>query len=314
MLINGKWEKDWRSKRLFNSDGRFVRPPSVIRNWITPHGSPGPTGQGGYKAESGRYHLYVALLCPWACRALMARTLLGLEQAISVSITHPVISEQGWRFGGYPAATADHLYNEDLLQAIYLRHDPQYTGMVSVPVLWDKQTDKMVNNESADILRMLNDGFAVHATCDLAPTAWRAEIDELNRRYYELLNNGVYRAGFATTQQEYEAAVADVFSALDEIEQRLTDRHYLLGDHLCETDVRLFVTLIRFDTAYHGLFKCNLRRIVDYPQINAYLKRIYHLPGIAATVDIAHIKQGYYSLLRLNPNGIIPKGPLLDLD
>ena len=313
MLINGQWEKDWLKKRVHNEQGRFVRPPSVIRNWITPDGSPGPTGQGGYKAETGRYHLYVALLCPWACRALMARNLLGLENQISASITHPVISEEGWRFGGYPDATEDHLFNEELLQSIYLRHDSNYTGMVSVPVLWDKQSKAIVNNESADILRMLNDGFAATATMDLAPADLREEIDKLNRRYYEMFNNGVYKAGFATSQQEYETAVDDVFLALDEIEQRLADHSYIIGDQICETDIRLFVTLIRFDAAYHGIFKCNLQRIVDSPKINTYLKRIYHLPGVAETVSIDHIKQGYYSLLRLNPNGIVPKGPLLDL-
>jgi putative glutathione S-transferase len=241
----------------------------------------------------------------------MARTLLGLDQAISVSITHPVISEQGWRFGGAPGATDDHLFNETLLQNIYLRHDSNYTGMVSVPVLWDKQTDRMVNNESADILRMLNDGFVGQTTTDLAPAGLRPQIDRLNRHYYELLNNGVYRAGFATSQASYEAAVTDVFTGLEEIEQSLVDSPYILGDQFCETDIRLFVTLIRFDAAYHGLFKCNLKRVADYPQISAYIERIYRLPGVAQTVNIDHIKRGYYSLTHLNPTGIIPKGPLL---
>lgn len=310
MLINGQWEKAWHSKYVQTADGRFDRPPSVIRNWITPDGSPGPTGSGGFRAEAGRYHLYVALLCPWACRTLMARTLLGLENAIGVSIAHPVIGDQGWRFGGYPGATDDRLYGELLLQEIYRRHDPHYTGMVSVPVLWDRETNRMVNNESADIVRMLNDGFADQTRLNLVPPELRPEIDRLNRRYYELLNNGVYRAGFATEQTAYEAAVDGVFIALDEIEQHLDDAPYILGERFCETDLRLFVTLIRFDVAYYGLFKCNLKRIVDYPRLSSYLRRIYNLPGVSATVSIDHIKRGYYSLTRLNPHNIIPKGPL----
>ncbi|MEO5613580.1 MAG: glutathione S-transferase C-terminal domain-containing protein, partial [Cypionkella sp.] len=283
---------------------------STFRNWITPDGA------SGFKAESGRYHLYVALICPWASRTLIARKLKRLESAITVSVVEPTLTDQGWRFGTYPGSTPDHLHNATYMHQIYTRADAHVSGRATVPVLWDKHTDALVNNESADILRMLNSGFGSLATGpDLYPEALRSEIDALNDQIYPALNNGVYRAGFATTQAAYEAAFADVFATLDSLEARLSDnRPYLHGDQFTETDIRAFVTLIRFDAAYHGLFKTNLKRIADYPHLQAYMLRTLNLPGIRDTVSIDHIKRGYYSIKTLNPLGLVPVGPLLPWD
>jgi glutathionyl-hydroquinone reductase len=311
MLVNGVWSTAWTPYQN-SSDGRFVRQSSSLRNWITPDGRPGPAGEGGFPAEAGRYHLYVALICPWASRTLMVRVLKRLESLISVSVVSPVMTDQGWRFGGFPGATADHLHGFRYLHQLYSRNDPHYSGRASVPVLWDKLRNQLVNNESADIIRMLNSSFAALApdTPDLYPKPLQGAIDALNAFYYDKLNNGVYRAGFATSQLAYEEAYADVFAALDELEERLGHGGpYVLGETLTEVDIRLFVTLVRFDSAYHGLFKCNLRRIVDYPRISRYLERIYRLPTIAETVDFDHIRHGYYSIRRLNPNGVVPLGP-----
>jgi putative glutathione S-transferase len=314
MLVDGKWTADWHPVQATDAKGGFVRQISGFRNWITPDGSAGPTGEGGFKAEAGRYHLYVALICPWASRTLMGRTLKKLGEAISVSVVEPALSEEGWRFGDYPGAERDLLNGATYLHEIYTSADPHYTGRATVPVLWDKERRTIVNNESADILRMLNSGFGPLAddTVDLYPEDLRVEIDALNDRIYPRLNNGVYRTGFATTQLAYEEAFAEVFAMLDELETRLDSQGPLLfGERLTEADLRLFVTLVRFDAAYHGLFKCNLRRLADYPHLSRYLDRILSVPGIRGTVNIDHIKRGYYSIKALNPTGIVPVGPQL---
>lgn len=313
MLVNGKWAADWQPVQAKDAKGGFVRQTSSFRHWITPDGSPGPTGDGGFKAEVGRYHLYVALICPWASRTLIARRLKGLEQAISVSVVEPALTDQGWRFGDYPGANRDELNGATYMHEIYTKADPAVSGRATVPVLWDKQRQTIVNNESADIVRMLNSGFGdlADTTVDLYPEDLRPEIDALNDRIYPRLNNGVYRAGFATTQEAYEEAFGEVFGMLDDLEQHLAGRAFLFGDRLTETDIRLFVTLVRFDAAYHGLFKCNLRRIADYPNLSAHLERMLAVPGVASTVNIDHIKRGYYSIKTLNPTGIVPLGPAL---
>ncbi|MPT47960.1 MAG: glutathione S-transferase family protein [Sphingobium sp.] len=312
MLVDGKWTEDWQPVQATDAKGGFVRQISGFRNWVTPDGSAGPTGEAGFKAEAGRYHLYVALICPWASRTLIARKLKGLEEFVSVSVVEPMLTDQGWRFGDYPGADQDILNGATYMHEIYTRADPHYTGRATVPVLWDKQRGTIVNNESADILRMFNSGFGDFARqdIDLYPADLRDEIDSLSDEIYPVLNNGVYRAGFATTQIAYDEAFHDVFTTLDSLEGRLAQRGpFLFGDRLTETDIRLFVTLVRFDAAYHGLFKCNLRRLADYPHLSAYLRDMLAVPGIRETVNIDHIKRGYYSIKSLNPNGIVPLGP-----
>lgn len=312
MLVNGKWEGDWQRLKSTDTQGRFVRQASTFRNWVTPDGSPGPTGVGGFRAEPGRYHLYIALNCPWACRTLTFRALKKLQETISVSIAIPTVTEQGYSFGGEdPGAIPDPLYNIRYVHELYTRADPHYTGRATVPVLWDKKQDTMVNNESSEIIRMFNSAFNAFgdASVDLYPQELRPAIDALNERIYDGLNNGVYRAGFATAQEAYEEAVSAVFACLEELEQRLNGQPYLLGERMTETDWRAFMTLIRFDIAYHGLFKCNLRRVIDYPNLSAYLKRLHDVPGVKDTVNFDHIKRTYYSIARLNPSGIVPKGP-----
>jgi putative glutathione S-transferase len=311
MLVDGRWDADWHPVQAKDAEGGFVRQSSQFRNWITPDGSPGPTGDGGFAAETGRYHLYVALICPWASRTLLVRKLKRLEEAISISIVEPMLTDQGWRFGDYPGAIRDTLNGAAYLHEIYTRANPSYTGRATVPVLWDKQRQTIVNNESADIVRMLNSAFDAigDSALDLYPEALRAEIDVLNERIYRQLNNGVYRAGFATSQRAYEQACRGVFGMLDELEHRLDGRRFLVGDRLTETDIRAFVTLVRFDAAYHGLFKCNLRRLADCPNLISYVRRTLAIPGVRETVDMDHIKQGYYSMKALNPTGIVPLGP-----
>ncbi|HUH76703.1 MAG TPA: glutathione S-transferase family protein [Devosia sp.] len=311
MLIDGKWTENWQPVQASDAKGGFVRQISGFRHWVTPDGSAGPTGEGGFAAEAGRYHLYVALICPWASRTLMARKLKGLEQTISVSVVNPRLGDQGWAFGGYPGTEPDDINGAAFMHEIYTKADPHYTGRATVPVLWDKQRGTIVNNESADIVRMLNTGFGDLASGpDLYPEALRAEIDALNAEIYPSLNNGVYRAGFAVTQLAYEEAFDDVFTMLDSLETRLAaGGPFLFGNALTEADIRLFVTLVRFDAAYHGLFKCNLRRLADYSALSTYVTNVLAVPGVAETVDIEHIKAGYYSVKALNPNGIVPKGP-----
>lgn len=311
MLINGKWSKDFHPVQDSDEKGRFLRHPSKFRNWITEDGSPGPTGEGGFKAEPDRYHLYVALICPWASRTLMARKLKGLEQVVSVSVVEPFLYDQCWRFGDYPGAQPDPLYGCEYLHELYSKAQQDYTGQVTVPVLWDRLRQTIVNNESADIVRILNSGFGVLAgdAVDLYPAELQQEIDALNDRLYDGFNNGVYRAGFATTQNAYDEAVDQVFDSIDFLEQRLADRKFLVGERLTEADIRAFVTMIRFDIAYYGLFMTNIARLRDYPNILRYMRRIYAIPGINETVNFDHIKQGYYSIKALNPQGIIPRGP-----
>ncbi|MFC0686603.1 glutathione S-transferase family protein [Novosphingobium clariflavum] len=314
MLVDGKWTADWQPVQSTDEKGGFVRQVSGFRNWVTTDGAAGPTGTGGFRAEAGRYHLYVALICPWASRTLIARTLKGLEEVVSVSVVEPMLTEEGWRFGDYPGSDRDPVHGALYMHEIYTRADPRYTGRATVPVLWDRETDTIVNNESADILRMFNSGFGALASdrFDLCPADLREAIDALNDEIYPRLNNGVYRCGFATTQLAYEEAFGDVFGALEDLEQRLAEGGpYLFGSRVTETDLRLFVTLVRFDAAYHGLFKCNLRRIADYPALSAYQTRMLELPGLRETVSIDHIKRGYYSIKALNPNGIVPLGPQL---
>jgi len=310
MLVDGKWIENWQPVQKADKDGRFVRQTSSFRNWITPDGAPGPTGKGGFRAEPGRYRLFVALICPWASRALIARKLKGLDDMIPVTVVNPTLTNQGWRFGDYPGTDADPLFGSRFMHEIYTRADPHFTGRATVPVLWDTALNVMVNNESADILRMFDTAFEHLVPSDLRlyPAELAAEIDALNPRLYDLLNNGVYKAGFASSQPAYEEAMEGVFTMLDELEGRLTG-DYLFGDRLTETDIRAFVTLIRFDAAYHGLFKTNRRSIKDYPRLSAYVSRILALPGVLETVNMDHILHGYYSIKALNPNGIVPKAP-----
>lgn len=315
MLVNGKWVTDWQPVQAKDENGGFVRQTSVFRNWVSPDGSVGLTGKGGFEAEPGRYHLYVALICPWASRTLIGRKLKKLEDVISVAVVEPVLTDQGWRFGDYPGSDRDEVNGATYLHELYTRADPGISGRATVPVLWDRRRGTIVNNESADILRMMNSGFGELAdpTFDLYPADLREEIDMLNARIYPRLNNGVYRAGFATTQEAYEEAFHEVFAMLDELEERFGNgRRFLSGDRLTEADIRLFLTLGRFDAAYYGLFKCNLRRIADYRALSGYLDRILAVPGVRETVDIDHIKRGYYSIKALNPTGIVPLGPDLN--
>lgn len=305
MLVNGKWVGDWQPVQSKDEKGGFVRQISSFRNWVTSDGS------SDFPAEAGRYHLYVALICPWASRSLMARQLKGLVDAVSISVVEPALTDQGWRFGDYPGSDRDSLNGATYMHELYTRAAPDFTGRATVPILWDKQRGTIVNNESADIVRMFNSGFGDLASGpDLYPADLRDEITALNDAIYPALNNGVYRAGFATTQLAYDEAFAEVFRCLDNLETRLKDgRTYLHGDRFTETDIRLFVTAIRFDAAYHGIFKCNLRRFADYPALSAWMRRVYLLPGVRETVNIDHIKRGYYSIKTLNPNGIVPAGP-----
>ena len=314
LLIDGHWVDQWYDTK--STKGRFVRSESQYRNWITADGAAGPSGEGGFKAEPDRYHLYVSLACPWAHRALIFRALKGLESMISVSVVNSYMCEHGWTFEAEPGATGDQLYGLDYMYQLYQKADPDYSGRVTVPVLWDKQRQTIVNNESAEIIRMLNSAFdGIGATPgDYYPPELRAEIDKLNDEVYDRVNNGVYKAGFATTQDAYEQAVVPLFNALDALEQRLSRQRYLTGEQITEADWRLFTTLIRFDAVYHGHFKCNLKRIIDYPNLWGYVRELYQWPGVAQTVDMDHIKGHYYrSHGTINPTGVVPAGPVLDL-
>ena len=311
LLVDGIWQEDVSR----TTDGRFIRPATSYHDFVTADGSPGPTGKGGFLAEAGRYHLYVSLACPWAHRTLILRKLKKLDDVISVSVTEPLYGKTGWEFGTGPGATLDSVNNKSTLAEIYLLADPHYTGRVSVPVLWDKKRRTIVNNESSEIIRMLNSAFAAFtdAHTDYYPVELRAEIDRINAVVYPNVNNGVYRAGFATTQAAYEEAARAIFATLDQLEERLSRQRYLAGRQITEADWRLFTTLIRFDTVYYGHFKCNLRRIADYPNLWNYLRDLYQVPGIAETVSIDHIKRHYYASQRqVNPTGIVPIGPLID--
>jgi glutathionyl-hydroquinone reductase len=311
-LLDGVWREDV----LTNDErGRFVRQASKFHNWITRDGSPGPTGEGGFKAEAGRYHLYISLACPWAHRTLIFRALKQLESAISLSVVDPIMGPEGWVFSDAPGAIPDSVEGKSRLSEIYLLANPNYTGRVTVPTLWDKQTKTIVNNESSEIIRMLNSAFnaLTPVRIDYYPEDLRPAIDEVNTLVYENVNNGVYRAGFATSQEAYEEAFRNLFAALDRLEQTLSGQRYLVGARITEADWRLFTTLIRFDAVYYGHFKCNLRRIEDYPNLSNYLRDLFQVPGIAATVNLDHIKRHYYgSHRKLNPSGIVPVGPSLD--
>jgi len=312
VLIDGKWTAKGHDTSA--TGGRFVRQATTFRNWITPDGRPGPTGGGGFKAEPGRYHLYVSLACPWAHRTLIFRALKGLEATISLSVTHWLMGEEGWTFEDGPGVAADP-FGARRMYEVYLRSNPSYTGRASVPVLWDKAQSVVVSNESSEIIRMLNSAFdgVGAAPGDYYPAELRGEIDGLNARIYDTLNNGVYKSGFATTQAAYEEAVRPLFATLNMLEERLAARRYLCGDRLTEADWRLFTTLARFDAVYVSHFKCNLRRLVDYPNLWAYARELYQHPGIAATTDFTHIKRHYYQSHRnINPSGIVPVGPQLD--
>ena len=293
--------------RESDARGAFVRQQSRFRDWVSADGST------AYPAASGRYHLYVSLACPWASRAVIVRKLKRLEAAIGMTVVDPIRDERGWRF---TPEEPDPVNGFQFLSEAYRVSDPAFDGRVTVPVLWDKQTGRIVNNESADIVRMLESAFDAWGdeTVDLYPEPLREQIDALNERVYETVNNGVYRAGFATTQEAYEEGFDRLFESLDWLDERLDERRYLLGDAITEADWRLFVTLVRFDAVYVGHFKCNLRRIADYPNLSGYLRDLYQQPGIAETVSFAHIKRHYYvTHPQLNPTRVVPKGPLLDL-
>jgi len=305
---------DWEGNVNTNSAGEFVRQESRFRHWVTADGSPGPSGDGGFQAAPGRYHLYVSYACPWAHRTLIVRVLKGLETVIPVSVVHPLMPAESWVFGDYPGATPDYVHGFRKLHQVYEHSEPGFDGLVSVPVLYDKQRQVIVNNESSEIVRMFNSAFDAwgRSDMDLYPEPLRAGIDAVNRVVYENVNNGVYRAGFATTQAAYEAAYDRLFDTLDALEARLSRQRYLVGDRLTEADWRLFTTLVRFDAVYHGHFKCNRARLVDYPNLWAYNRELYQMPGVAGTLNMDHIKLHYYGSHRgINPTGIVPKGPEL---
>ena len=311
LLVDGVWQEDVSRTK----DGHFIRPSSVFRNFVTADGSAGPTGEGGFKAEAGRYHLYVSHACPWAHRTMIFRSLKKLENAISVSITEPLYGKTGWEFGTARGGTRDEVNGKATLAEIYLLADPHYTGRVSVPTLWDKKRRTIVNNESSEIIRMFNSAFDAftNVRTDYYPAELRDEIDRVNDLVYTTVNNGVYRAGFATSQDAYEQAARAIFATFDKLEERLSRQRYLAGAQITEADWRLFTTLIRFDSVYHGHFKCNLRRIADYSNLWNYLRDLYAVPGVAETVHIDQIKLHYYGSQRqVNPTGIVPIGPLID--
>jgi len=308
LLVEGKWVDQWYDTR--SSGGRFVRQESAFRGWVRADGST------PHRPEAGRYHLYVSLACPWAHRTLIFRKLKKLEEAISVNIVDPYMREHGWVFGDNSGSTPDELYGSRYLYQIYQRAKPDYTGRVTVPVLWDKKLGTIVNNESTEIIRMFNSEFNAlgNPSIDFYPPELRDGIDAINEFVYPSINNGVYRCGFATTQEAYEEAFGELFSALDTLEERLSGQRYLVGDRITEADWRLFTTLVRFDLVYVGHFKCNLRRIADYPNLSGYLRELYQVPGVADTVNMMHIKHHYYgSHATINPTGVVPAGPELDL-
>lgn len=313
LLVDGKWVDQWYDTK--SSGGKFVRSAAQFRNWITADGSAGESGKPGFKAESGRYHLYVSMACPWAHRTLIFRALKGLSDHIDVSAVHPDMLDQGWTFEKDGVAQGDPLYGSQFTHNLYTRADPTYSGRVTVPILWDKEQETIVSNESSEIIRMFNSAFdgITGSTDDYWPAEMRDAIEEVNARIYDTLNNGVYKSGFATTQAAYDAAVHPLFDTLDWLEARLADNRYLMGDRLTEADWRLFTTLIRFDPVYHLHFKCNRKRLIDYPNLWAYTRELYQMPGVAETVDMDHIVRHYhYSHESINPHRIVPINPVLD--
>lgn len=315
LLVNGVWQDQWYDTK--STGGRFVRNEAVFRNWITADGAAGPSGEGGFKAEPGRYHLYVSLACPWAHRTLIFRKLKKLEDLISVSIVDPLMGEEGWVFSDYPGSIPDSVNGKKKLYEVYLTAKPDFTGRVTVPTLWDRGRKTIVNNESSEIIRMLNSAFDAFTDAreDYYPRELRGATDDINKLVYANINNGVYRTGFATTQQAYEEAFRDLFDALDTVEGILAKQRYLAANRITEADWRLFTTLVRFDPVYFGHFKCNLRRIADYPNLSNYLRELYQWPGVKETVSFDHIKRHYYmSHPQINPTRIVPVGPEIKLD
>ena len=313
-LVDGVWHDTWYDTK--STGGKFVRSTAGFRNWITADGSAGPSGDGGFKAEAGRYHLYVSLACPWAHRTLIFRALKGLTDLIDISVVHPDMLSDGWTFEtDADGATGDTLYGLPFARDIYTRADPSVSGRVTVPILWDKQRETIVSNESSEIIRMFNTAFngITGNTLDFYPVSLRSEVDQINDRVYEPINNGVYKSGFATTQAAYDTAVTTLFDSLDQMEALLGTRRYLAGNQITEADWRLFTTLVRFDPVYHLHFKCNRKRLVDYPNLWAYTRELYQVPGVAETVGMAHIVRHYhYSHDTINPNRIIPINAQID--
>ena len=316
LLIDGHWSSAWYDTS--KSEGQFVRDTARYRNWVTADGSAGPSGKSGFAAESGRYHLYLSYACPWAHRTLIFRHLKGLDLHIGISSVHPLMLDDGWTFAiDAHGGTGDNLHDASFMHQVYTRSDPQASGRVTVPVLWDRETDQIVSNESSEIIRMFNSAFdgITGNRDDYCPAALQDQINIINDEIYSCINNGVYKAGFATTSSAYEDAVTKLFASLDRMEAHLARHRYLVGDQLTEADWRFFTTLIRFDAVYVGHFKCNIRRIADYPALSSYMRALYQMPGIADTVRLDEIKRHYYASHRnLNPTGIIPVGPVLDLD
>lgn len=313
LLVEGQWRDQWYDTK--SSGGKFVRENARFRNWVTADGAPGITGEGGFQAEAGRYHLYVSLACPWAHRTLIMRALKGLGELVSVSVVSPIMLADGWTYDRSTGSSGDSLGERQYHHQVYTDADSDYTGRVTVPVLWDRQRNTIVNNESSEIIRMFNSAFN-HFTGngdDFYPEALRAEIDAWNERIYPAINNGVYRAGFATSQAAYEEAYGELFAELDHLDAHLAKNRYLLGEQLSEADIRLFTTLLRFDAVYHGHFKCNRQRLEDFRHLPGYVRDIYQLPGVADTVDFHHIKTHYYASHRtINPTGVVPLGPDID--
>ncbi len=315
LLVDGQWHDQWYDTDA--SDGKFIRSESQFRHWVTADGSPGPSGNGGFKAEAGRYHLYVSLACPWAHRTIIYRKLKGLEDIISMSVVNAYMGPEGWTFLPGPGVVPDTLNGKTRLHEIYTQVDPSYSGRVTVPVLWDKQQNTIVSNESSEIIRMLNSAFddVDGNDLDFYPEDSRAEIDAVNAFVYPKINNGVYRSGFATSQSAYDEAVSELFKALDQLEKRLSTRRYLIGEEISEADWRLFTTLVRFDAVYYSHFKCNQRQLRDFPNLWGYLRDLYQQPGIAETVDVDYTKEHYYrSQIAVNPTGIVPVGPNPEFD
>lgn len=315
LLVDGQWHDQWYDTT--STGGRFIRSDSQFRNWITPDGSPGSSGIGGFKAAAGRYHLYVSLACPWAHRALIMRVLKGLENMITVSVVSPLMGSNGWTFAPGPGVVPDPVNQAQYMYQVYQRAQPEYSGRVTVPVLWDLHLNTIVNNESSEIIRMLNTAFdGVGAKKgDYAPADLLPQINAINSEIYDAINNGVYKAGFATAQDVYDQEVTNVFACMDKLEKTLSKQPYLLGNVITESDWRLFTTLIRFDAVYYGHFKCNIRRLADYKNLWSYTRELYQRAGIADTVNFDHIKQHYYrSHGTINPTGIVPLGPVLDLN
>lgn len=317
LLVDGKWHDKWYDTD--KTGGKFEREAARFRNWVTADGTPGPQGEGGFQAESGRYHLYVSMACPWAHRTLIFRKLKGLEPHIAVSVVHPDMVENGWEFRPDDEKHRDHLHNCQFMHQLYTRAAPTYSGRVTVPVLWDTHQQTIVSNESADIIRMLNSAFdgldGVKTELDFFPAELHSDIEAVNERVYHTVNNGVYKAGFATAQDKYEEAYAELFQSLDWLEDRLSTQRYLVGHQLTEADWRLFTTLIRFDAVYFSHFKCNRQRIADFPALSAYVRDLYQVPGVAETVDLEQIKRHYYVSQRtINPTQVVPVGPEVELD